>query len=82
MNGPVTRQHLLAIAPLLRSDIESLLDLGNEYVDLMVLSVEEAKEIIEWSEREAELLERVRLLQLALEGVTHLAEKMALVQPG
>jgi aspartate carbamoyltransferase catalytic subunit len=34
MNGSVTRQHLLAIAPLKRHDIESLLDLGNEYVDL------------------------------------------------
>jgi aspartate carbamoyltransferase catalytic subunit len=34
MNGSVTRQHLLAIAPLQRHDIESLLDLGNEYVDL------------------------------------------------
>jgi aspartate carbamoyltransferase catalytic subunit len=34
MNGSVTRQHLLAIAPLKRHHIESLLDLGNEYVDL------------------------------------------------
>ncbi|MFN8948382.1 MAG: aspartate carbamoyltransferase catalytic subunit, partial [Alphaproteobacteria bacterium] len=34
MNGHTTRQHLLAIAPLQRHQIESLLDLGNEYVDL------------------------------------------------
>jgi aspartate carbamoyltransferase catalytic subunit len=34
MNGHPTRQHLLAIAPLQRHQIESLLDLGNEYVDL------------------------------------------------
>lgn len=34
MIGPVTCQHLLAIAPLQRQDIESLLDLGDEYVDL------------------------------------------------
>ncbi len=34
MNARPTRQHLLAIAPLQRHDIESLLDLGNAYVDL------------------------------------------------
>jgi aspartate carbamoyltransferase catalytic subunit len=34
MTGLYTRQHLLAIAPLQRQEIESLLDLGNEYVDL------------------------------------------------
>lgn len=34
MTGLYTRQHLLAIAPLQRHEIESLLDLGNEYVDL------------------------------------------------
>lgn len=34
MNARTTRQHLLAIAPLQRHDIESLLDLGNAYVDL------------------------------------------------
>jgi aspartate carbamoyltransferase catalytic subunit len=34
MNGHTTRQHLLALAPLQRHQIESLLDLGNEYVDL------------------------------------------------
>jgi len=34
MNGHPTRQHLLAIAPLQRHQIESLLDLGNEYVNL------------------------------------------------
>jgi aspartate carbamoyltransferase catalytic subunit len=34
MTGPYNRQHLLAIAPLQRQEIESLLDLGNEYVDL------------------------------------------------
>jgi aspartate carbamoyltransferase catalytic subunit len=34
MTGSFTGQHLLAIAPLKRQDIESLLDLGNEYVDL------------------------------------------------
>jgi aspartate carbamoyltransferase catalytic subunit len=34
MNGHLPRQHLLAIAPLQRQQIESLLDLGNQYVDL------------------------------------------------
>ncbi len=34
MTGLFARQHLLAIAPLQRQEIESLLDLGNEYVDL------------------------------------------------
>lgn len=34
MNARPTRQHLLAIAPLQRHHIESLLDLGNAYVDL------------------------------------------------
>ncbi len=34
MNARPTRQHLLAIAPLQRHDIESFLDLGNAYVDL------------------------------------------------
>jgi aspartate carbamoyltransferase catalytic subunit len=34
MNARSSRQHLLAIAPLQRLDIESLLDLGNAYVDL------------------------------------------------
>ena len=32
MTGLFSRQHLLAIAPLQRQEIESLLDLGNEYV--------------------------------------------------
>jgi aspartate carbamoyltransferase catalytic subunit len=34
MTGLFARQHLLAIAPLTRQEIESLLDLGAEYVDL------------------------------------------------
>jgi aspartate carbamoyltransferase catalytic subunit len=34
MTGLFARQHLLAIAPLTRHEIESLLDLGAEYVDL------------------------------------------------
>jgi aspartate carbamoyltransferase catalytic subunit len=34
MTGLFARQHLLAIAPLSRQEIESLLDLGAEYVDL------------------------------------------------
>jgi aspartate carbamoyltransferase catalytic subunit len=34
MTGLFARQHLLAIAPLQRQEIESLLDLSNEYVDL------------------------------------------------
>jgi aspartate carbamoyltransferase catalytic subunit len=34
MTGLFARQHLLAIAPLSRQEIESLLDLGGEYVDL------------------------------------------------
>src|SRR5215468_7756557 len=34
MTGLSSRQHLLAIAPLQRQEIESLLDLGAEYVDL------------------------------------------------
>jgi len=34
MTGFFARQHLLAIAPLQRQEIESLLDLGAEYVDL------------------------------------------------
>lgn len=34
MNARTPRQHLLAIAPLQRHEIESLLDLGNAYVDL------------------------------------------------
>jgi aspartate carbamoyltransferase catalytic subunit len=34
MTGPYARQHLLAIAPLSRQEIESLLDLGDTYVAL------------------------------------------------
>jgi aspartate carbamoyltransferase catalytic subunit len=34
MTGLFARQHLLAIAPLSRQEIESLLDMGGEYVDL------------------------------------------------
>ena len=34
MTGPYTRQHLLAIAPLSRQEIESLLDLADTYVAL------------------------------------------------